>query len=67
MRSCPDTDIDPHFSDDEYITSGKDGLVLEDVAHDRTYVLLDPKKMVIIYVDYQMGGPFGKKKLCLRC
>lgn len=34
------------ISDNEYITSGKDGLVLKDVAHDETFVLLDPKKKV---------------------
>ena len=37
-----------YISDDECITSEKGGLVLKDVAHDRTYVLLDPKKKVII-------------------
>ena len=34
------------ISDNEYITSGKDGLVLKDVAHDKTYILLDPQKKV---------------------
>ena len=34
------------ISDNEYITSGKEGLVLKDVAHDKTYILLDPQKKV---------------------
>ena len=34
------------ISDNEYITSGKDGLVLKDVALDKTYILLDPQKKV---------------------
>lgn len=34
------------ISDNEYITSGKDGLVLKDVALDQTYILLDPQKKV---------------------
>lgn len=34
------------ISDNEYITSGKDGLVLKDVALDKIYILLDPQKKV---------------------
>ena len=41
------------ISDNEYITSGKDGLVLKDVAHDKTYVLLDPQKKVSTRYDSQ--------------
>ena len=48
------------ISDNEYITSGKEGLLLKDVADDKTYVLLDHQKKVNTrhnFINYYTVGP----------